>query len=81
MSPVSLHRALEGDVDVNDDDPTNGDVVSGVSSALHHHLHHSENFFSTSSSSSSALSDVPLLESVFHQANIKHFHRETTYTF
>ena len=64
LSPVSLHRALEGDMDVNDP----GSNEAGASSGLHNLHHHAENFFSTSSSSSSALSDVPLLdESVFHQ--------------
>lgn len=73
LSPVSLHRALEGDMDaIPDDDPASNE--GGVSSGLHnlhhhhHHSHHGENFFSTSSSSSSALSEVPLLDdSVFHQ--------------
>ncbi|XP_032789273.2 uncharacterized protein LOC116926481 isoform X3 [Daphnia magna] len=75
LSPVSLHRALEGDMDaIPDDDPASNE--GGVSSGLHnlhhhhHHSHHGENFFSTSSSSSSALSEVPLLDdSVFHQVS------------
>ncbi|KAI9563329.1 hypothetical protein GHT06_010790 [Daphnia sinensis] len=76
LSPVSLHRALEGDMDaIPDDDPASNE--GGVSSGLHnlhqhhhHHNHHGENFFSTSSSSSSALSEVPLLDdSVFHQVS------------
>ena len=67
LSPVSLHRALEGDIDANQDETgSNNDVVNG--SGLHHLHHHGEGFFSNSSSSSSALSDVPLLDdSVFHQ--------------
>ena len=73
LSPVSLHRALEGDMDAIPDPASN---EGGVASALHnlhhhHHHHHGDNFFSTSSSSSSALSDVPLLDdSVFHQVKI-----------
>lgn len=76
LSPVSLHRALEGDMDaIPDSDPASneGGVASGLHNLHHHHHHHhhGDNFFSTSSSSSSALSDVPLLDdSVFHQVKI-----------
>ena len=67
MSPVSLHRALEGDGAVDVDDLSGVEKSSGVADvgALDQQQDH---FFSTSSSSSSALSDVPLLDdAVFHQ--------------
>ena len=67
LSPVSLHRALEGDGAVDVDDLNGVEKTSGVADVggLDQQQDH---FFSTSSSSSSALSDVPLLDdAVFHQ--------------
>ena len=77
LSPVSLHRALEGDADEH----LTGSDGSGHQHSLHVGSGSADHFFSTSSSSSASsvaaaaaaaaeLNDVPLLDdAVFHQVS------------
>lgn len=74
LSPVSLHRALEGDMEVHDDEANHasGSSGSGSSSLAHLHHHGSDSFFNSTSSAAGGLNDPLLDDSVFHQVSQRH---------